>query len=156
MNKQFLVSVIISLLLLPTFVVAAGDTKVEAKEFFERYIILGENFDKSVADLYSDNAIIKVKRLYPNGQMKEMAFGGTKWKSLVKKSMPLGKARGDISKFSDIKIFLNNTNVTIKANRYSVLKCYTDKGYYMVIEKDSTGKYQIVEEYMETQPQSDC
>lgn len=156
MKKCLLVCVTATLLFMPTFLSANDATEEDAKRFFEKYLKLGENFDESVADLYSDDAIIKMNRLYPNGHMKKMELDGAKWKPLLKQSMPLGKARGDISKFSEIKIKTNGKRATIKANRYSVIKCYVDKGYYMIIEKDNKGIYRIIEEYMETQPQSDC
>lgn len=117
---------------------------------------MGEDFNSAVADLYSDNAKISAYRRYPHGLDKAMELDGTKWKRLVRKSMPLGKASGDISKFSNITITLDGTKAKIKADRFSVLKCYTDTGYYMIIERDESGNYLIIEEYMETQPQSNC
>jgi hypothetical protein len=156
MKKFLLVCVSVTLLLIPAFLWANEATEEDAKRFFEKYVKLGENFDESVAELYADSAKIKMNRLYPNGQMRKMELDGAKWKPLVKQSMPLGKTRGDISKFSEIKITVNGKRVKIKANRFSVIKCYVDKGYYMIIEKDNKGIYRIIEEYMETQPQSDC
>ena len=44
----------------------------------------------------------------------------------------------------------------IKADRYSMRKCYWDRGYYMLISRQLDGRMKIVEEYLETQPQSDC
>ena len=64
--------------------------------------------------------------------------------------------KGDVSKFKNIVVQEYANKIKIKANRYSVLKCYTDTGYYMIIEKSNSDKYYIVEEYMETQPQSNC
>lgn len=156
MRKTSIFFIAISLLMLSSSVLANNATEKSAVIFFEKYISLGDNFDEAVADLYSDNAKISAIRRYPNGLKKVMEIDGSKWKFLVKKSMPLGKARGDISKFTNIKITLKGTKAKIKADRYSELKCYVDRGYYMVIERDKSGNYLIVEEYMETQPQSDC
>lgn len=85
-----------------------------------------------------------------------MQLSGSQWKTLVMKVMPLARAQGDRSTYSNVEVSMNATKVKIKANRYSVLKCYTDTGYYMVIERQSNGAYLIVEEYSETQPQSSC
>ena len=46
--------------------------------------------------------------------------------------------------------------VRIRADRYSVVKCYRDLGYYMLIGRETDGALAIVEEYSETQPQSSC
>ena len=85
-----------------------------------------------------------------------MQLTGAQWKELITKVMPVAKARGDKSTFSHILISIDGKQAKIKANRYSNLKCYTDKGYFMIIERQPDSKYRITEEYMETQPNSDC
>ena len=137
-----------------TFAADADENSV--KEFFQEYIGMGENFDTSIADLYLDSAIIRNLRRYPNGSEKSMQLTGVQWKALITKVMPVAKARGDKSTFSHIIISIDGKQAKIKANRYSNIKCYTDTGYFMIIERQSDGKYKIVEEYMETQPNSDC
>ena len=141
--------------LLPNCVVAEPAVDKEAKAFFDNYVKLGENFDVSISDLYSDQAKIKANRIFPDGKNKEIEFEGAKWKSIVKAALSKAKKKGDVMKFSNIKVTVEGSKATIKADRYSALKCYSDKAYYMVIEKNS-GKYQIVEEYVETHPQSKC
>ncbi len=137
---------------------SADDSKVQAevKLFFDQYVELSDAFDPKIADLYSDSAMIRAYRRYPNGLNKEMELSGVQWKSLIGKVMPLAKARGDRNTFTGITISIDGIRAKIKADRYSILKCYTDKGYYMIVEQQSEGKYLIVEEYMETQPGSDC
>ncbi|PID76790.1 MAG: hypothetical protein CSB24_04980 [Deltaproteobacteria bacterium] len=143
-------------LFMPVFLSANEITKEEANAFFERYVDLSNKFDESVVELYADDAIIRATRIYPNAQIKKMELDGIKWKSLVKQVMPLAKAKGDINKFSKIQIKTNGKRAKIKAARYSVIKCYTDKNYYMIVEKDKQGIFRIIEEYMETKPQSNC
>ena len=132
---------------------AANNT---AETFFEKYIELGEKFSTSVADLYRDSAKIHVYRNYPHGLERAMELTGTQWKSLITKAMPVAKAQNDKSTFSNIVITKKGNKYRIKADRYSVRKCYTDKGYYMVVQKNTAGNFGIIEEYMETQPKSDC
>ncbi len=130
-------------------------SKKEASDFFENYIKLGEKFDVSVKNLYSDDAKIHAYRRYPHGLERAMEMTGKQWKTLLEKSMPIGKKRGDISKHKNVTYTISGSKITIKADRYSVLKCYTDTGYYMVVQKNKQN-LQIIEEYFETQPQSDC
>lgn len=125
-------------------------------DFFNRYITLTTNFDDSVSLLYSDKAKIHTYRRYPNGVERVAEMTGAQWKELLVKVMPLAKQRGDISKYDNVAFSVNGNKIKIKADRYSLLKCYTDKGYYMVIEQDGKKDFKIIEEYMETQPQSDC
>ena len=151
-----------SILLIVFFVVTGGyacaqDADAEsAKRFFETYVKMGESFDASMADLYLDSATIKNIRRYPNGSEKSMQLTGAQWKELVRKVMPMAKAKGDVSTFSEIYVSIDGKRAKIKANRYSNLRCYTDTGYYMIIERQPDGEYKIVREYTETQPNSDC
>ncbi len=126
------------------------------KQFFNYYITLSENFDPALADLYSDSAKIQTYRKYPHGLERSMELTGLQWKMLINKLMPIAKASDDRSKFSNIKIIPLDKKYQIKADRYSTQKCYTDKGYYMMIGSKENGALEIIEEYMETQPNSNC
>ncbi len=155
--RVFKNNLVIMFMLISIGTAHAQDADVNsAKEFFRNYVELGENFDVSIPELYSDTAIIMSLRKYPNGVEKPMQLTGTQWKTLVAKAMPLAKARGDKSTFSQVIISIDGKRAKIKANRYSNLKCYTNTGYFMIIERQPDGKYRILEEYMETQPNSDC
>ncbi|MGR0305825.1 hypothetical protein [Acinetobacter beijerinckii] len=126
------------------------------KEFFNHYITLGDNFDPALADLYSDSAKIQTYRKYPHGLERSMELTGLQWKMLINKLMPIAKANDDRSKFSNIKIIPLDKKYKIKADRYSTQKCYTDNGYYMMVGSKESGELEIIEEYMETQPNSNC
>lgn len=121
-----------------------------------KYVALGQAYDIRVADLYSDAAVIRAYRRYPHGLERAMELTGVQWKTLVTKVMPLAKLKGDRSTYANIEVSVDGAKAKIKADRYSVPKCYTDKGYYMVVEREADGRYLIVEEYTETQPQSNC
>jgi len=142
------------ILFLAIFNVAYASSKPEA--FFNRYIELGESFDPSVASLYSDSAKIRAYRVYPHGLERSMELTGVQWKQLATKLMPMAKAQNDKSTYSKAVITKQGDGYKIKADRYSVRKCYTDTGYYMIVEPESNGKLLIVEEYIETQAQSGC
>jgi hypothetical protein len=73
----------------------------EARALFERYVTLEQQFDPLVADLYSDEAVIKNKRTYPTGQVREMTLPARQYKDLIRKAMPLAKERGDTSSYSE-------------------------------------------------------
>lgn len=77
-----------------------------------------------------------------------MELTGAQWKQLIVKVMPLAKTKNDMSTFSDINITEIKDGFKIKANRYSVRKCYTDTGYYMVVKPISDGSLKIFEEYL--------
>jgi hypothetical protein len=128
----------------------------EARAFFDQYVALGDAYDSSLAELYAADARIRSTRRYPDGQSRTLEMTGTQWKAMIRSVMPLAKAEGDRSDYKKIRIERTGQLMRIKADRYSVRKCYWDYGYYMLIGRQSDGRIRIVEEYLETQPQSNC
>ena len=128
----------------------------DPKAFFQKFIELGHTYNPEVAALYSDEARIRAYRLYPHGTERTMEMNGAQWKQLVTATLPLAKARRDKSTFSNVTITKEGIGFRIKADRYSELKCYTDTGYYLIVNPREDGRLEIVEEYLETQPQSNC
>src|SRR5262245_27678728 len=80
---------------------AATEATDSAKKLFDRYVALEHAFDPAMADLYDDNAVIKNRRTYPTGQVRELSLPAPKYKELIRASMPAAKARGDKSTYSD-------------------------------------------------------
>ncbi len=134
----------------------AATTSAEGRKFFDGYMQLNDAFDPAVADLYTDASNVKALRRYPGGTDRVIEIAGAQWRSLLVSSMPLAKAKGDLSRFTNIRAEAEGDRVRVTADRYSVLKCYTDKNYYMLVAKDPTGRLYVAEEYFENQPQSDC
>jgi hypothetical protein len=131
-------------------------TPAEGEKFFARYVALGEAFDVAVTELYLDDSRIRSLRRYPPGQEKTLEMTGAQWKQLIRSTMPLAKAKGDRGEFGNLRFEAAGNLLRIRADRYSVLKCYRDNGYYMLVGRQPDGRLQVVEEYMETQPQSAC
>ena len=155
MRRVFTFLTIVASLAVVSVQADSTDTKA-ARAFFTKYIELGDRYDEKVANLYSDGAVIRTYRRYPHGLERAMELSGSQWKALLVKTMPLAKAQADRSTYSNVEVSVTGPKAKIKANRYSVGKCYTDTEYFMVIERQSSGAYLIVEEYSETQPQSNC
>jgi hypothetical protein len=129
----------------------AADPLQDAKSLFERYGALEAAFDPAVADLYADDALIKNKRTYPTGEVRELTMPAKQYKQLVRQSMPIAKARGDYSKYSDVTYAEEGSGVRIAAKRYSVLKQYSSP-LSLLVTPDETGKWSIREELSESQP----
>jgi hypothetical protein len=127
----------------------------EGQRFFARYVALGNSYNPSIGTLYADSAAIKTTRRYPTGQIRSLELTGAQWKTLLQRVLPLAKAQGDRSEFKNVRFEAVGDDIRVKAHRYSVRKCYWDRGYYMVIQRTAAG-LQIVEEYSETQPESAC
>ena len=135
-----------------TSVAAENDFRInKAKELFARYVMLEHNFDSACADLYADEAVIRNKRTYPTGQVRELTLPAPKYKQLLRSSMPLAKQRGDTSSYSDVSYTLEDDAVRIKASRYSNLKRYHSP-ISILVKPSSSGLWLIYEEISESQP----
>jgi hypothetical protein len=131
---------------------AAADSALDkAKQLFGRYVALEHAFDPAVADLYSDDAVIRNKRTYPTGQVRELTVPATQYKQLLRASMPFAKARGDTSAYSDVRYLEEGHRVRITATRFSNLKKYSSPISLLVGPSDA-GRWLIYEELSESQP----
>ena len=73
----------------------------KARALFKAYADEEGRFDPAVADLYADDAVIRNKRTYPDGQVREMTLPAPKYKELIRAAMPLARERGDTSRYSN-------------------------------------------------------
>ena len=123
----------------------------DAKAFFDRYVQLEHAFDPAAADLYADDAQIKNKRTYPNGQVRELTMPAPQYKALIRQSMPLAKARGDTSSYSEVTFSNEGPGVRVRAKRFSNLKKYSSP-ISLLVAPDASGQWLIREEISESQP----
>jgi hypothetical protein len=130
---------------------ALADPIVNAKAVFAKYEACDASFDASVADLYSDTALIRNKRSYPDGQVRELTFSAPRYKELLRATMPLAKAKGDSSKYSNVTYTPEGSGVRITARRFSVLKQYESPISILVVPNGS-GRWLIQEELSESKP----
>jgi hypothetical protein len=129
----------------------ASENEDRAKEIFNQYVSLSDKFDPAVADLYSDEAKIENTRTYPNGETRVTKFDAKKYKALIKAVMPLAKARGDTSKYTEVSYLEKDSKVTITATRFSNLKKYSSP-ITLVVGANPEGKWQILEETSQSKP----
>jgi hypothetical protein len=129
----------------------AADSTAKAKELFERYVALERAFDSAQADLYSDDAKIQNTRTYPGGQKRSVTFPPAEYKKLIRAAMPLAKARGDTSTYSDTKYTPEGDRIRITCVRFSDLKKYSSP-LSLLVGPDKEGKWVIFEEISESQP----
>lgn len=135
----------------------AGAVEAEFHEFFEEWVALERTFDPAVVELYADDAVIHFLRRFADGTEQSLKLDGKKWKQLLLSGLDVAEQRGDVSEYSDITVALSETGdrATIRAIRYSALKCFTDRAFYVVVERRGAG-LRIVEEYGESTAESLC
>ena len=92
---------------------------------WNRYVALEAAFDPTVLDLYADDAVIRNRRTYPTGEVREATVPAAQYKLLVRQAIPLAKARNDLSRYSGCTYAAEGGRVRVACARYSVLKNYT-------------------------------
>ena len=123
----------------------------QAESVFGQYQSKEKAFDASVADLYCDTAIMRNVRTYPDGQQRTLELPASKYKELIRAAMPLAKAKGDYSTYSDVTFSPENSNVRITATRYSISKKYSSP-ISLLIGDCGSGTYGVLEELSQSQP----
>jgi hypothetical protein len=152
--KKILVIIVMLLLVgggvkMYTTYFASAERATSARELFALYVKYGEMYDSRIADLYTDDAVIKNTRRYANGQIEKIEFSGRQYKALIRAAMDTAKQQGDHSTFSKVSYTPVGDGVRIKATRYSELKRYTSPISWLVAP-DANGNWQIHEEISES------
>jgi len=126
-------------------------SETAARQLFERYVALGQAYDTRLADLYADDALIRNKRTYPTGEVRELTMPAPRYKTLIREAMPLAKTRGDRNTFSNVRYTTEAGRVRIRASRFSELKNYTSP-ISLLVGPSPTGPWLIYEEISESRP----
>ena len=150
MNQNLISAACVLTFVCAQFAVAA-DSTAKAKELFERYAALERAFDPAAADLYSDDAKIQNTRTYPTGEKRTVTLPAPDYKKLIKTALPMAKARGDTSTYSDVKFAPEGERVRITCSRFSDLKKYSSP-LSLLVGADSNGQWLIFEEISESRP----
>jgi hypothetical protein len=116
-----------------------------AKKVFAEYVSKYHDFDPTVADLYSDRALVQNKRTYPDGTVRELTLPAPQYKQLVRAAMPLAKSRNDRSQYNNPVFSEEPAGVRINITRFSALKNYTSP-LSLLVGPDEAGKWLVLEE----------
>ena len=129
----------------------SADARARAEQLWSRYVALEQAFDPAVADLYADDALIRNRRTYPTGDVREATVPAAKYKELVRQAIPLAKAQHDVSRYSGCTYEAQGARVRIVCARFSVLKNYTSP-ISMLVGPGPGGAWLIFEELSESRP----
>ena len=129
----------------------SADGRAKAEALWNRYVALEAAFDPAVADLYADDAVIRNRRTYPTGEVREATVPAAQYKVLVRQAIPLAKARNDISRYSGCTYAAEGARVRVACARFSVLKNYTSP-ISLLVGPGPGGPWLIFEELSESRP----
>lgn len=147
--KKFLL-ILLTLFVLPLAVFA--DEKQEALEFFNSYVEGANSYSPTIAEMYSPNAKIIRQVVKPDGTTVNV-YTNT---ATYVKQMKIGQAGAKLRKYKN-----NYSNITVSPveNGFKVSSLRQPSGEtyklkaYMVVQKQASGKWLIVEELMQTKEQ---
>lgn len=146
--KKFLLTLIILIFGISAF----ASEREDALKFFNSYVNASNNYSSSILSMYSDNAKIIRQVIKPDGKLVNVNFSVKDYKKQMKLSEKIAQIRKYKNYYSDVNITKVSNGYKIEAMRKPSLSDYKLKTV-MVVQKQSTGKWLIVEELMQTKEQ---
>jgi len=119
-----------------------------AKALFMRYQALERSFDPALADLYADDAVIRVKRVYVNGVVRQLKVPAKLYKPALRQSAATAREQDDVNEYSGVRYRRDGERVRIDAQRYSVWQHYRSP-WSLWVAPDAGGRWLIREEVLE-------
>jgi hypothetical protein len=129
----------------------SADSRAKAEQLWNRYVALEAAFDPAVADLYADDAVIRNRRTYPTGEVREATVPAAQYKALIRQAIPLAKAKNDLSRYSGCAYTAEGPRVRVACARFSTLKNYTSP-ISLLVGPGPDGAWLIFEESSESRP----
>lgn len=129
----------------------SAEARAKAEQLWNRYVSLEAAFDPAVADLYADDALIRNRRAYPTGEVREATVPAPQYKQLVRQAIPLAKEKNDTSRYTGCTYTAEGARVRIICNRFSVLKNYTAP-ISLLVGPGPAGGWLIFEELSVSRP----
>jgi len=129
----------------------SADARARAEQVWNRYVALEAAFDPAIADLYADDAVIRNRRTYPTGEVREATVPAAQYKVLIRQAIPLARAKNDISRYSGCAYAAEGARVRITCARFSTLKNYTSP-ITLLVGPGAGATWLIFEESSESRP----
>ena len=149
--KKFL---IILSILIGFSTVAFADDKQDALDFFNSYVNAANTYSTTIPDMYSPTAKIIRQVVKPDGTTVDVATDTATYIKQMKLGQAGAKLRHYTNAYSNIEV-VPTTNGAFKV---SSLRQPSGENYklktYMVVKKQPSGKWLIVEEMMQTKVQT--
>ncbi len=144
--------IILTLFILIFGLSAFAGEQEDALAFFNNFVSASNSYSPTILMMYSDNAKITRQVVKPNGQLVNVAFPLSTYKSQIKLSGKLAKLRNYKNYYSNIKVSKVLNGYKIESLRKPSSSDYKLKSF-VVVQKQPSGNWLIVEELMQTKEQ---
>lgn len=132
--------------------VFANDSE-DVKQFFNSYVDAANSYKSNFFDYYATNPVITRVVIKKNGTTKTVKVPFSEYKRHSILSSKLGKLRGYKNIYTNIQITPEGDNYRLTCMRQPSTSKYSLPAAFL-IGKDSSGKWKIKEESMQTKVQS--
>ena len=151
--KNIFLTILMIVVLTGFSTVKAASTSAEALNFFNRYVNAANTYNPSLTSMYAPNAKIIRVVLKKDGTTVTRVTNTQRYISEMKKSQAIAKIRRYKNYYSNIAVTQTGTDTyKITSLRQPSGETYKLKAY-MVVQKQSNGKWLIIEEMMQTKVQ---
>lgn len=149
--KKTLISIITTALI---SLAAFADGKQEALDFFNNYVRAANNYEATVATMYSPNAKIIRQVITPSGELVNV---NTDTATYIRQ-MKIGQAGAKLKNYKNSYTNISATAMPDGTYKVSSLRQPSGETYklktYMIVKKQANGSWLITEEMMQTKVQS--
>lgn len=124
----------------------------DALNFFNNFVNASNNYSPVLLKMYSDDARIIRQIVKPDGSLANAYFTADQYRGQLKISEKIAKIRHYKNYYSNVNMTKVSNGYRIDSLRKPSLSDYKLKSY-IVVQKQPSGKWLIVEEMMQTKEQ---
>lgn len=130
-----------------------ADESQEAVKFFKSYVQAANNYSPDIIQMYSPDAKIIRQVVKPDGELVDVETDTDTYISQMKMSQKGAKLRKYKNTYTDIQASKVDNGYKVSSLRQPAGEKYKLKTY-MIVQKQPSGKWLIVEEMMQTKVQT--
>lgn len=150
MKKILLTTIALLMITLSVF----ADDKQAALDFFNGYVRAANTYSPTITDMYSPNAKIIRQVVKPDGTTQNVATDTATYIRQMKLGQAGAKLKHYTNSYTNISVTpLGNNKYKVSSLRQPSGESYKLKTY-MIVQKQSNGKWLIIEEMMQTKVQT--
>ena len=150
MKKILLTTIALLMITLSVF----ADDKQAALDFFNGYVKAANTYSPTITEMYSSNAKIIRQVVKPDGTTQNVATDTATYIRQMKLGQAGAKLKHYTKSYSNIGVTpLGNNKYKVSSLRQPSGESYKLKTY-MIVQKQSNGKWLIIEEMMQTKVQT--
>ncbi len=150
MKKILLTTIALLMITLSVF----ADDKQAALDFFNSYVRAANTYSPTITEMYSPNAKIIRQVVKPDGTTQNVATDTATYIRQMKLGQAGAKLKHYTNSYTNISVTpLGNNKYKVSSLRQPSGESYKLKTY-MIVQKQSNGKWLIIEEMMQTKVQT--